>query len=52
MQISFSLFVSGTPLNHLPVKEIVNKACNDATHYKNAGVVRNCLFHIIITCRD
>lgn len=38
MQISFSLFVSGTPRNHLPVKEIINKACNDATHYKNAGV--------------
>lgn len=28
----------GTPKNHLPMTEIRNKACIDATNYKNAGV--------------
>lgn len=34
-----SFIIPGTPKNHLPMTEIRNKACIDATIYKNAGVV-------------
>ena len=37
----FSVFLLGTPRNHLAMTEIINLACTDATHYKNAGVVSN-----------
>ena len=37
--MSFSFIIPGTPKNHLPMTEIRNKACIDATNYKNAGVV-------------
>lgn len=37
-KISIS-FLKGTPRNHLPMNEIVEKARNEAHTYKKAGIV-------------
>ena len=39
------MYFSGTPKNHLSVKDIIEKACTEATTYKKAGVVRKTFKH-------